>query len=749
MAVDLGAASIRITAADEASKVFAKVGKALTVTLAAAGAATVALTKKVIENYGEYEQLTGGIETLFKDSAPIVENYAKNAFKTAQMSANQYMSLATDFSASLLQSLGGDTEAAAKVADTAISDMADNANKMGTSIETVENAYKGFSKQNYTMLDNLKLGYGGTKTEMERLIADANKVKEANGEMADLTIENFSDVVEAIHIIQGEMGITGATAEEATQTIQGSVGMLKSSWENLVTGLGDSNANITELCNNFITSFGYVLDNVMPIIQQIAQALPQAIEVLASSVGDIVATLLPPLMDAVITLATSIANMLPTLVPTVVDALLQLIQGLIENLPTFIEALIEALIALVNGILEALPEIIQLLCQALMDSLPLFIEGIAQLIAAIAENLPAIILAIVEIIPDLIITIVDAIVDNLPAIIDGVIALIVGIVEALPDIIMAIVEALPRIISKIVEAIIECLPILIEGCIKLVIELVKHLPEIIMALIEAIPTIIVEVAETLVKDAGPILGSIFDIMGQIIGGVFSSLWELLSGIGEWFGDVFSNVFGWLGDIISGIWEWFGNLFSGVVDWAWDIISSIGEAFGQAWEIGKNLVTGLWDGIKDLAGWLWDNVSSWAQDFWDGFCNFFGIHSPSRKMAWVGEMLLEGMAQGIDENTDAAVSAVEDMNKEITDTLDELTDSAPSIGYSAYLDDVNASSIAASNMKNGVAGSAAAASDNFNITLNVGSVRSDDDIQAITYELEKLRRKNFRVGGIIA
>ena len=227
--------------------------------LAAAGAGVVSLTKQAVSNYAEYEQLVGGVETLFKDNADTVQEYAANAYKTAGLSANEYMETVTSFSASLLQSLGGDTAEAAKVADMAIIDMSDNANKMGSDMTSIQNAYQGFAKQNYTMLDNLKLGYGGTKEEMQRLIDDANKLREAQGLNADLTIDSYADIVTAIHEVQTEMGITGTTAEEASSTIQGSLGQVKSAWQNLLTGFATEGADLDTLFDNFMDSAVTVL----------------------------------------------------------------------------------------------------------------------------------------------------------------------------------------------------------------------------------------------------------------------------------------------------------------------------------------------------------------------------------------------------------------------------------------------------------------------------------------------------------
>lgn len=244
-------------------KIVANLAKVAT----AVGGSLIALGTASIKSYADYEQLVGGVETLFKDSADEIKKYAQNAYKTAGLSANNYMETVTSFSASLIQSLGGDTQKATKYADLAITDMADNANKMGTSIDSIQNAYQGFAKQNYTMLDNLKLGYGGTKTEMQRLIADANKVKEANGEMANLSIERFSDMVEAIHIIQKEMGITGTTAKEADNTITGSVNSMKASWGNLLVAISDDNADMEKAVNDFVDSAITAGKNIVPRIK--------------------------------------------------------------------------------------------------------------------------------------------------------------------------------------------------------------------------------------------------------------------------------------------------------------------------------------------------------------------------------------------------------------------------------------------------------------------------------------------------
>ncbi len=331
------------------------VGAAAAATAAAAMAVSVA--KAAVEGYANYEQLVGGVQTLFKDSADQVQKYASDAYKTAGLSANAYMEQATSFSASLLQGLGGDTKAAADYADKAIIDMADNANKMGTSIESIQNAYQGFAKQNYTMLDNLKLGYGGTRGEMERLIADANKVKEANGEMANLTIDNFADMVEAIHTIQEEMGIAGTTSDEVAKTIQGSIASLKASWENLLVGMADENANMDQLIGQFVESASTAAQNLLPRIEQTLLGVAQLIEKLAPIIIEklpgMIQTLLPAFLNAAMQILKALVKALP-------DILTMLITAIVDFLtdPETIMLIIEAAVTLFMGLVEAIPRIL-------------------------------------------------------------------------------------------------------------------------------------------------------------------------------------------------------------------------------------------------------------------------------------------------------------------------------------------------------------------------------------------------------
>lgn len=319
--------------------------KAAAAATAAAAGAVIALTKSAVENYGEYEQLVGGVETLFKDSAGTVEEYANNAYKTAGLSANEYMETVTSFSASLLQSMGNDTQAAAEKADQAITDMSDNANKMGTDMQSIQNAYQGFAKQNYTMLDNLKLGYGGTKEEMQRLIDDANALNAAQGNYTNYSIESYADIVDAIHTVQTEMGITGTTALEASTTIEGSIGAMKAAYANFVTGLGNDNADISELSSQLIQSVGTVAENVLPVVETVLKNIAVAVQ----KDG-------PEMIEKFVSYA---IEKLPEVISLGLQMVISLVKGIAQNIPQIVTSVLNMMATIVQTIWDALPDIVE------------------------------------------------------------------------------------------------------------------------------------------------------------------------------------------------------------------------------------------------------------------------------------------------------------------------------------------------------------------------------------------------------
>ena len=408
------------------------VGKAVGVGLAAAGAGIVAIGKQAVSSYAEYEQLVGGVETLFKDMADTVIENADNAYKTAGMSANEYMQTVTSFSASLLQSLDGDTQKAAEYADMAIRDMSDNANKMGTSMEMIQNAYQGFAKQNYTMLDNLKLGYGGTKEEMQRLLDDASAIAGI-----DFDISSYADVVQAINVIQTEMGITGTTAKEAGSTIQGSIASMGAAWKNLLTGLTDPTQNLDKLITNFVDSVGTAMGNLVPKITTTLNGIVKMISSLA------------PIIIA------EVPNLVSTILPPVLEGAISIVSAVIEIMPSLFEMIV-----------EMLPSLIEMVISKLIELIPRLITGLVSVIVMLCNNFTEIIQPIIDNLPEIIMSIVNGLMDNLPQLIEGLINLVIAIVQAMPQITMALIECIPSIISSLVVALMNTLPILISGVAK-------------------------------------------------------------------------------------------------------------------------------------------------------------------------------------------------------------------------------------------------------------------------------------------
>lgn len=439
--------------ASKVGSVMKGVGTGLLAVTGAVATGSVALIKSVSSSYGALQQSIGGIETLFGENAGKVIENANNAFKTAGLSANDYMQQVTSFSASLLQAVGGDTEKACATADMAIIDMSDNANKMGTSMEAITNAYQGFAKQNYTMLDNLKLGYGGTKSEMERLLADAEKI---SGVKYD--ISNLNDVYNAIHIIQGELGITGTTAKEAGETIQGSFGSLSASWQNFIAGLGNPDADMKLLVENLANSISGAVNNVTPIIDNMVAVLPTVMDALIDTTSTMLPTLIQTFTELITKVIDAITALLPEFIPLAVDCILTVVDALVQNLPLLIEAGILLIQSLLSGLAQSTPTLVPaivgaviLMVEALIGNIDLLINGGIQLILGLAEGLIQALPQLIDKIPVIIDELIMAITNNLPKLIQMGITLIaqlaLGLIKAIPN----LIKAIPQIISSLIN----------------------------------------------------------------------------------------------------------------------------------------------------------------------------------------------------------------------------------------------------------------------------------------------------------
>ena len=393
-----------------------------------AAEALVDLSKQAIQGFAEQEQLIGGVDTLFKESSKQVQQYANEAYKTAGLSANEYMETVTSFSASLLQSLGGDTAKAAAYADRAVTDMSDNANKMGTNMASIQDAYQGFAKQNYTMLDNLKLGYGGTKTEMERLIADASAMT-AEQEKLNVAVDagdlSFGNIVNAISVMQAHLGIAGTSAEEAEKTIEGSAKAMKSAWQNLVTGMANENLDLSALIENFVESIQTFLDdNLIPRIQTM---LPRMVEALTQLIG---------------AMTPYIAPALQMLLPVIVQGIGALVSGIVQALPAVVSAISDVIPMIVDQLVVLLPQITAA-----------GVDVIAALASGIGENLPALIPAAVDAIREVATTLV-ANVDKISLAAGNLLSgLSQGLIEALPRVLYMLPEIIVAITSGLIKGV--------------------------------------------------------------------------------------------------------------------------------------------------------------------------------------------------------------------------------------------------------------------------------------------------------
>lgn len=496
------------------------------------GSVFLTVGKEALDSYADYEQLVGGVETLFKDSSGIVENYANNAYKTAGLSANDYMETVTSFSASLLQSLDGDTAKVAEVSNMAVTDMADNANKMGTDMSSIQNAYQGFAKQNYTMLDNLKLGYGGTKSEMERLLSDAQKI---SGVKYD--ISNLNDVYQAIHVVQGELGITGTTAKEASTTIQGSVSAMKSAWQNMLTGIADDNADFDGLINNLVDSIVTAGENILPRVETIIDGVIE----LVMSTTEIIIDNLPQIIETgrgmISGLLQGIQEMLPELASSAFLIIQELVTSLLESLPQLLQMGIDLLTELINGISQTLPQLIPVMVDA---------------VAGIAETL----------------------IDNIDTIVDAGIDLIIGLADGLIAALPKLIERAPVIIDKLVTKLTD--PDMIGRIIQAAGRLIS---ELAIGLIQAIPKLLANIPQIINSIAKGLLNGIADLR-DVGKNLLKGLWEGMSGIKDWLWDKVKGMLNGLTDKIKGF---FG-------------IHSPSTLFKN--EIGENLALGLGEGFTD-------------------------------------------------------------------------------------------------------------------------------------------------------
>lgn len=547
---------------------------AMTAAVSAGAAAVTGLTKAATDSFGQYEQLVGGVETLFGDAAGKVQENAAKAFATAGMSANEYMETVTGFSASLLQSLGGDTQKAADVADMALQDMSDNANKMGTSMESIKVAYQGFAKQNYTMLDNLKLGYGGTKTEMQRLLQDAEKISGVKYDMS-----NLNDVYEAIHVVQTEMGITGTTAKEAATTLEGSFASMSAAWANVVTSLG-SGQNLGENIDTLVKTAETYVSNLLPVIEQALGGVSQLIEGLAPVIAEklpaLVEAILPALMSAAGQIVGALGNAIQTVLPVIMEQgmtiLNQLMQGFLQALPQMIPMVVQLL---------------NMISQFIIENLPLLIEAASQIILGLATGLAQALPELIPAIVDVVLTISLYLVENVDLLIDAAIALMEGLALGLVNALPVLVEKAPIIIVRLVSAFLDAIPRLIEAGYKCITTIIDGLKTYLPQLLNQAPVIMAQLKQKFLD----FIPKLVEVGKNIVEGIKKGISDAWDSFVNWMGEKMS-------EFVGGIKKFFG-------------IESPSKLFAD--EVGRWIPAGIAEGIDQGMGILDKEIEAMTND----------------------------------------------------------------------------------------------------------------------------------------
>lgn len=527
----------------------------------------VSIGKASLDSYADYEQLVGGVETLYKDSAATIEKYAQAAYKNVGLSANDYMDTATSFAASLVSSLSGDTEKAAEMSNTAISDMADNWNKMGSSVQSVQDAYRGFSKQNFTMLDNLKIGYGGTKTEMERLLADADTLNAKQGVYTKYSIDSFSDIVQAIHVVQTEMGITGTTAKEAATTIQGSTASMKSAWANLLTGIADPEQNFQSLMDEFVDSVITAGNNIIPRIKEI------------------VPTLIDGLSELVTQLAPYVSGVIMELEPTIEEGLQALFGGL-SSVASELQPIVADVFsffgdAIISGLTSAIESSDFSFLLDIFNNVKTAIENIANIIDSFKNN-------------------ANAAWDAISAKIQEVVAYVQPYVETAMQVIGQVVTQVITDLTPVIQSIGEAF----SAAWSLVQTVWAWASAFFQAIFQSIVVI-------------------FTPFAPIISGFFQGAWIIIQSIWNVAVSFFQTVF----DLITGVFSTIDAVLSGDFQSAWESIQGIFDgAFGFFSTVGQNVV----EGIKGGMAAVWGGLVSFVQGLWDGIKSIFVINASDVK-----------------------------------------------------------------------------------------------------------------------
>lgn len=707
--------------------------------------AVTAIGGAALSAYADYEQLVGGVDTLFGSASQTLQGYAAEAYKTCGMSANQYMTQATSFAASLVSSCSGDVAKAADYANMAMGDMSDNVNKMGSDMTDVQNAYQGFAKQNYTMLDNLKLGYGGTQAEMKRLIADANKLRQEQGKNADLTIDSYADVVEAIHTVQENMGITGTTAKEAATTISGSIGMAKAAWENFITGLGRDDVDFSQLTQQLLESIGAVATNVAPRVAQIGQGIITAFPVVLSGLG----TVLAPIVSEALSTAWNIAiNALAGIgihLPSVdssqmlsgINAAMDAAKLLLTDPAAFLEKGNQLVQSVGSGIRAGVPKIVSeglnvltSLSQAFLTGFPQIVSMGGQLVLSLVQGLMDSLPSLIEQGPQIVSNIANGISAAAGVLLDTGLQIIVAIGTGLVNAVPTLLANIPQILQAVWDAFVAYQWVTLGGT------LVTSIGEGIAALGSQIPTKLKGFFDQAVNHAGEFVSNMaakgLQAGSDFLLNIAATLSQMPGRVAGWFSEIIFNAASLVSSLgakasaagqgfLSGIQGGFNAAVSFVASIPGRVVGAIGDLGGLLVNSGRSLINGFVSGIQSAIGGALSTVSgavSQIRSFFPFSPAKRGPFSGHGYTTYSGKALMEGWAEGIGSGTGAVNSAITSALASASSLIGSGITVAPSVA---------------------VAGAGAAGA-TYNVTVNGGSVNADQRImQAVDVLVSAAKR----------
>ena len=658
--------------------------------LAAAGmgaltGAVSAIGGAALSAYADYEQLVGGVDTLFGSASGKLQGYAADAYRTCGMSANQYMTQATSFAASLVSSCGGDVGKAADYANTAMGDMSDNVNKMGSDMADVQNAYQGFAKQNFTMLDNLKLGYGGTKEEMERLIADANKLREAQGKSADLTIDSYADVVEAIHTVQENMGITGTTANEAATTISGSIGMAKAAWENFITGLGRDDVDFSKLTDQLLTSIGAVAKNVAPRVAQIGQGILDAFPAVLAGLGTVLAPVLSEALATAWNIAVRALSGLGIHLPEVdssqicatLDTVMQAASAVVSALRTVVETIgpvLSSVASIIGGAvgsaIDALAPFASYFASQMLPALVSFGSAAASAFAAVwpvlsqfgqtvkgigAAAMPVLSNAFAMIVPlvsqaiSLVMQLISAASPLISQVAGALMPALTAVGTALSNLAGAVLPGLAAAVQIVFSVIQMLMPVIqtvlsvVGSIVSVVVTVVAQVISVIInavATITSVISLILSVVSGLVTAIATFVGAILETVGICISTVVALVAGVVSTVVTFFGSLASSVTSAVSGMVSGVASFFASMASTLASAASSIFSAVSGAFNAMVGAVSGAVGSMMGVISGIPG----QIMGFFAD-----CGSWLIDS--------GASIINGLTSGIQSAIGGAIDAV--------------------------------------------------------------------------------------------